>query len=100
MCGFIGFTDNRTAEEKKIIAKKMADRIIHRGPDSEGYFTDSKVALGFRRLSIVDLAGGDQPIFNEDESKVIVFNGEIYNHKELRADLEAKGHIFKTIKPQ
>ena len=96
MCGFIGFTDNRTAEEKKIIAKKMADRIIHRGPDSEGYFTDSKVALGFRRLSIVDLAGGDQPIFNEDESKVIVFNGEIYNHKELRVDLEAKGHIFKT----
>ncbi|MBQ8203088.1 MAG: asparagine synthase (glutamine-hydrolyzing) [Clostridia bacterium] len=96
MCGFIGFTDERTAEEKKIIAKKMADRIIHRGPDSEGYFTDDKVALGFRRLSIVDLAGGDQPIFNEDKSKVIVFNGEIYNHKELRADLEKKGHIFKT----
>ncbi len=96
MCGFIGFTDERTAKEKQIIAKKMADRIIHRGPDSEGYFTDSKVALGFRRLSIVDLAGGDQPIFNEDESKVIVFNGEIYNHKELRADLETKGHIFKT----
>lgn len=96
MCGFIGFTDKRTPKEKQVIAKKMADRIIHRGPDSEGYFTDDNVALGFRRLSIVDLAGGDQPIFNEDESKVIVFNGEIYNHKELRADLEKKGHIFKT----
>lgn len=96
MCGFIGFTDERTPKEKQVIAKKMADRIIHRGPDSEGYFTDDKVALGFRRLSIVDLAGGDQPILNEDESKVIVFNGEIYNHKELRAELEARGHIFKT----
>lgn len=96
MCGFIGFTDLRPEEEKKAIAKKMADRIIHRGPDSEGYFTDSNVALGFRRLSIVDLAGGDQPIFNEDKTKVIVFNGEIYNHKKLREDLEKKGHVFKT----
>lgn len=96
MCGFTGFADCINAEEKNIIIKKMADRIIHRGPDSDGYFTDSYVALGFRRLSIVDLAGGDQPIFNEDKSKVIVFNGEIYNHKELRAELEEKGHIFKT----
>ena len=82
MCVFIGFTDLRPKEEKKIIAENMADRIIHRGPDSDGYFTDDTVALGFRRLSIVDLAGGDQPIFNEDKTKVIVFNGEIYNHKE------------------
>lgn len=96
MCGFTGFADCINVSEKDIIIKKMADRIIHRGPDSDGYFTDSHVALGFRRLSIVDLAGGDQPIFNENKDKVIVFNGEIYNHKELRAELEQKGHIFKT----
>ncbi len=96
MCGFTGFVDNTPKAQKDIIIKKMADRIIHRGPDSDGYFTDENVALGFRRLSIVDLAGGDQPIFNEKGDKVIVFNGEIYNHKELRTELEAKGHIFKT----
>lgn len=96
MCGFVGFTDAKTPEEKKTIVKNMADRIIHRGPDSEGYFTDENVALGFRRLSIIDLAGGDQPILNEDGTKIIVFNGEIYNHKELRTELEKCGHIFKT----
>ncbi len=97
MCGFVGFSDKlMDLEEKKTVIKKMADRIVHRGPDSDGYFSDEKVALGFRRLSIVDLAGGDQPIYNEDESLVIVFNGEIYNHKELRKELEEKGHIFKT----
>lgn len=96
MCGFTGFADCTDTKKKNEIIKKMADRIIHRGPDSEGYFTDDHVALGFRRLSIVDLAGGDQPIFNEDGSLVIVFNGEIYNHKELRAELEQKGHVFKT----
>ncbi len=96
MCGFTGFADCIEKSKKDVIIKKMADRIIHRGPDSDGYFTDDCVALGFRRLSIVDLAGGDQPIFNEDGTKVIVFNGEIYNHKELRAELETKGHTFKT----
>ena len=96
MCGFTGFADCTAADKKQEIVKKMADMIIHRGPDSDGYFTDDYAALGFRRLAIVDLAGGDQPIFNEDGNLVIVFNGEIYNHKELRAELEAKGHIFKT----
>ncbi len=96
MCGFTGFVDNIPKSQKDIIIKKMADRIVHRGPDSDGYYTDDNVALGFRRLSIVDLEGGDQPIFNENRDKVIVFNGEIYNHKELRAELEQKGHIFKT----
>lgn len=96
MCGFVGFADKIDSKEKQTVIKKMADRIIHRGPDSDGYFTDENVALGFRRLSIVDLAGGDQPIFNEDGNLVIVFNGEIYNHKELRAVLEEKGHLFKT----
>lgn len=96
MCGFVGFTGKQDIKTKEKIVKKMADRIIHRGPDSDGYFADGDVALGFRRLSIVDLAGGDQPIYNEDKTKVIVFNGEIYNHKELHKELEEKGHIFTT----
>ena len=66
MCGFTGFADCTAADKKQEIVKKMADMIIHRGPDSDGYFTDDYAALGFRRLAIVDLAGGDQPIFNED----------------------------------
>ena len=65
MCGFVGIIDNKKETEKKKIIKKMADRIIHRGPDSDGYFTNDKVALGFRRLSIIDLAGGSQPLYNE-----------------------------------
>lgn len=96
MCGFAGFVDSKPKKDKDKIVKKMADTIIHRGPDSEGYYTDDTVALGFRRLSIIDLGGGTQPIYNEDKSKVIIFNGEIYNYKELRKDLEEKGHIFTT----
>lgn len=74
----------------------MIDKIIHRGPDSDGKYIDEDVALGFRRLSIIDLHGGDQPIFNEDNTLVLVFNGEIYNFKQLREDLINKGHVFKT----
>lgn len=96
MCGFVGFLDKKKKNEKKKIIKDMADAIIHRGPDSEGYYYDEDVALGFRRLSIIDLKGGDQPIYNEDKTKVIVFNGEIYNYKILREDLKKKGHHFKT----
>ncbi|MBQ9854106.1 MAG: asparagine synthase (glutamine-hydrolyzing) [Bacilli bacterium] len=94
MCGFVGFVDK--SKNKKKIIKDMADLIAHRGPDSEGFYTDEDVALGFRRLSIIDLEGGSQPIYNEDNSKVIVFNGEIYNHQEIRKELEEKGHIFQT----
>ena len=72
------------------------NRIIHRGPNSAGKYIDDDIALGFRRLSIVDLEGGSQPIFNEDESKVIIFNGEIYNFKPLRKQLIEAGHTFKT----
>ena len=72
----------------------MMNRIVHRGPDSAGKFIDEDVALGFRRLSIIDLAEGDQPMFNEDKSLVLTFNGEIYNFKELREELIAAGHIF------
>ncbi len=97
MCGIVGFVTNKySIEEKKEQIGQMMDRIIHRGPDSFGKFVDDQVALGFRRLSIIDLKTGDQPIFNEDKSKVIIFNGEIYNFQELRKDLKAKGHIFTT----
>ncbi|MCQ2448925.1 MAG: asparagine synthase (glutamine-hydrolyzing), partial [Clostridia bacterium] len=94
MCGFTGFT-NRINDDGTVLTKMM-DRIVHRGPDSDGKYLDGDVALGFRRLSIIDLAGGDQPIFNEDRSKVIVFNGEIYNFKDLRAELVEAGHTFAT----
>ena len=78
------------------VLEKMMDRIAHRGPDSAGKFVDEDIALGFRRLSIIDLAEGNQPMFNEDKSLVLVFNGEIYNFKILRAELEKKGHIFSN----
>ncbi len=94
MCGFVGFSGK--LEQKKEILNKMMARIIHRGPDSEGEFINEQVALGFRRLSIIDLEGGSQPIYNEDGSIVIVFNGEVYNFMELRAELMADGHVFKT----
>lgn len=94
MCGIVGFVDKE--KNKKKIIKDMADKIIHRGPDDYGYFTDKDVALGHRRLSIIDLNNGKQPIYNEDESMVIVFNGEIYNHSEIRKELEKKKHKFKT----
>ena len=95
MCGFVGFIDKKNQKEKKKIIKDMADRIIHRGPDSEGYYIDNTIAMGFRRLSIIDLNGGDQPLYNEDKSIVVMFNGEIYNYKEIRSELESK-HKFKT----
>ena len=94
MCGFVGFVDKE--KNKKKIIKDMADIIVHRGPDSDGYYTNDSIALGFRRLSIIDLDGGSQPIYNKDKSKVIVFNGEIYNYKELREELVAKGYEFVT----
>lgn len=97
MCGFVGYV-NDVAETKKneAIIREMAARIAHRGPDSEDYYVDGDVSLGFRRLSIIDLSGGSQPILNEDGSKVLVFNGEIYNFQPLREQLLEKGHVFKT----
>lgn len=94
MCGFVGFSGK--LEHKKEILNKMMGRIIHRGPDSEGEFIDDSIALGFRRLSIIDLDGGSQPIYNEDGSIVIVYNGETYNFPELREELCASGHVFAT----
>ena len=94
MCGFCGFTGN--VENKEQVIENMMNKIIYRGPDSAGTHVDDDVALGFRRLSIIDLADGAQPIYNEDGTKVIVFNGEIYNYQGIRDDLIKKGHIFKT----
>ena len=94
MCGFCGFTGK--VENNEITINNMMEKIIYRGPDSKGTHIDDDIALGFRRLSIIDLADGTQPICNEDETKVIVFNGEVYNYKEIREDLVKKGHIFRT----
>lgn len=93
MCGICGIV--RKGDNKDII-KKMNDRIMHRGPDGEGYYIDGDIAFGHRRLSIIDLSTGDQPIYNEDNSVVTVYNGEIYNYLELRSELESLGHEFKT----
>ena len=92
MCGFVGFT-NYIKDDGSVI-NAMMDKIVHRGPDSAGFYTDADIALGFRRLSIIDLSEGNQPMFNEDGSLVLVFNGEIYNFKDLRQELEAQGHTF------
>ena len=94
MCGFVGFTNS--IQDDGTVLENMMNRIIHRGPDSKGKFTNEDIALGFRRLSIIDLADGDQPMFNEDKSLVLVFNGEIYNYKELRDELLSYGHIFSN----
>lgn len=91
MCGIAGYIKEKPEKE---ILKKMTDRIAHRGPDSEGFYLDNDAALGHRRLSIIDLKTGEQPIYNADKSKVIVYNGEVYNFKELREEL--KDYKFKT----
>ncbi|WP_283621776.1 asparagine synthase (glutamine-hydrolyzing) [Limosilactobacillus avium] len=96
MCGIVAFVDNEKPQLKDTLIKKMKDRIIHRGPDAEGQYVDDDVALGFRRLSFIDVKSGNQPIFNEDNTKIIEFNGEIYNFEELRAQLIEKGHTFTT----
>ena len=97
MCGITGFARaHHDAEEAKRIVKAMADRIVYRGPDGEGYYVDDQVALGHRRLSIIDLEGGKQPMFNEDGSLAVIFNGEIYNFQSLRKELIAAGHTFST----
>ena len=97
MCGIVGFVDKKNTKEKKEIIKKMADRIKHRGPDDEGFYVDKNIALGHRRLSIIDLTrNGSQPIYNEDKSMAIVFNGEIYNYESIKEELIKKGHKFKT----
>ncbi len=95
MCGFTGFT--KVGENAEAILTEMMNRIIHRGPDSEGKYIDDDIAMGFRRLSIIDITdSGNQPIFNEDGSLVLMFNGEIYNYRDIRTQLEERGHTFRT----
>ncbi len=96
MCGFVGFMNTPQVQKPGPVIEAMADRIVHRGPDDAHYYEDKDISLGFRRLSIIDLEGGRQPILNEDQSKVLVFNGEIYNYQELREDLLKRGHRFTT----
>ncbi len=97
MCGIAGIValpGKRPPTAEQI--GRMCDTLVHRGPDSHGTLLEGPVGLGMRRLSIIDLALGDQPLFNEDRSVSLVFNGEIYNYRQLRSELEGKGHTFST----
>ena len=94
MCGLCGFTGSVSDRDK--VLENMTDVITHRGPDSVGYYKDDGISMGFRRLSIIDLDNGHQPIYNEDKSLVLMFNGEIYNYRELREELIGLGHSFYT----
>ena len=100
MCGITGWANldarTRPPEGADELLRSMCDRMTHRGPDSEGYLVDDGVALGMRRLAIIDLLTGEQPVFSEDRSIAVVLNGEIYNYCELRDDLEARGHTFRS----
>ena len=95
MCGFVGFVGE--VEDREQVLTNMMNTIVHRGPDSEGKYVDEDAALGFRRLSIIDLSAvGDQPLYNEDRTLVLTFNGEIYNYQELRKELVEAGHVFTS----
>jgi len=97
MCGIAGIVSASAETIEPALIHRMCQTIIHRGPDDEGTFIKGGCAFGMRRLSIIDLAGGHQPVFNEDRSAWIVFNGEIFNFQELRAELEKHGHEFSTL---
>lgn len=95
MCGICGFTGQIAQGES--VVRVMAEKITHRGPDSSGFYIDDQIAMGFRRLSIIDISStGDQPIYNEDKTLVLTFNGEIYNYRPLREELKQLGHVFQT----
>jgi asparagine synthase (glutamine-hydrolysing) len=96
MCGIIGFINGDSSAANQSILMLMNDAIRHRGPDEDGFYLNGHVGLAMRRLSIIDLKGGQQPIYNQDQTKCIVFNGEIYNFQELRQNLEKLGHRFYT----
>jgi asparagine synthase (glutamine-hydrolysing) len=100
MCGITGWANldsfTRQPEGAKDLLHSMCERMFHRGPDSEGLFVSTGVALGMRRLAIIDLVTGEQPVFNEDRSIAVILNGEIYNYRELRSDLEKRGHSFRS----
>ena len=97
MCGIVGFTNPAGLENADAVLESMMERIRHRGPDAGGKYIDGDVALGHRRLSIIDVSEqGNQPLYNDDRSLVLIFNGEIYNYRELREQLRAQGYVFRT----
>src|SRR5436190_21628854 len=100
MCGIAGWVNLTKSKDvrgqREAVLHSMCETIVHRGPNSEGLWLDETVALGMRRLSIIDLTTGDQPVFSEDKSIVVMMNGELYNYREVRAELEKKGHKFVT----
>src|SRR5688572_32839406 len=98
MCGITGWLnlDTNSKNHTRDVLHGMCERIVHRGPDSEGLWLDDNVALGMRRLSVIDLKTGDQPVFSEDRSIVPMVNGQLDNFREIRADLEKRGHTFVT----
>src|SRR6267378_7534911 len=96
MCGICGVIGIQCTEQAEAITRRMMEALRHRGPDEDGLLVAPSVALGVRRLSIIDLPGGHQPVFNEANNVAVVFNGEIYNYKQLRGTLEGRGHAFRT----
>src|SRR5579885_2395362 len=96
MCGIAGYVSNDGQAADRGIVERMTATLSHRGPDGEGFFVDGPAALGHRRLSIIDVAGGAQPLSNEDGTVWVTYNGELYNELELRRELEAKGHRYRT----
>src|SRR5271170_1926322 len=96
MCGICGIVGIESKETSELIVRRMLSSIVHRGPDEEGLLISPRVAVGVRRLSIIDLPGGNQPIWNETGTLAVVFNGEIYNFRVLRSELESRGHKFRT----
>src|SRR5262249_36295656 len=97
MCGIVGFCQSPIESQAAAVKlRAMCDTIVHRGPDDEGIFAEGGIGIGMRRLSIIDVANGHQPIQNEDATVRVVFNGEIYNFRRLREDLMAQGHRFRT----
>src|SRR5271155_4951238 len=96
MCGICGVTGIQRSELAEEITRRMMGALSHRGPDEDGILVAPRAALGMRRLSIIDLPGGHQPIFNETGDVAIVYNGEIYNFRQLHAELESAGHKFRT----
>jgi asparagine synthase (glutamine-hydrolysing) len=99
MCGITGWLNldkTKPNHDAEAVLHSMCETIVHRGPDSEGLWIDDQAALGMRRLSIIDLKTGDQPVFNCDRSVIVMMNGELYNYREVRADLEKRGHKFTT----
>ena len=96
MCGIVGIVNTNARGVDEALLSRMCDAIAHRGPDDDGFYVNGRVGLGMRRLAIIDVAGGQQPIHNHDRTAWIVFNGEIYNYLELRRDLEKEGYRFYT----